>query len=232
MLSTKLRTIGGLLALVAAVQWVVIEAVVAAAWTNPTYSYLVNYISDLGTTICGGDFQGRVLCSPLNPLMNTSFAVQGVLFAIAAILLSGLLAGRGRIAVIVLGLLHGIGMVLVGLFHGESTGPSAGLIIHIAGAGVAILAANVLAIIVGIRSPGIGAPVWYRIMSIVLGAGGIVSELFQGAFPPIAGALERGGVYSFLLWQAVTGIAIIVLARRSGSRAVESESPELERSSV
>jgi len=215
--STRAR-IGGALAILAALQWIVIEAIVAAAWTNPAYSYAVNYISDLGTTVCGGDFQGRVLCSPLNPLMNGSFAAQGILFAIAAILLAPLLSGRGRAVVTVLGILNGVGLVLVALFHGESTGPSAGLIIHIAGAGVAILAANVLAIFVGIRSGRLGAPLSYRIVSIALGAGGIVSELFQGAFPEIGGALERGGVYSFLIWQAVTGVVVILAARKVGAR--------------
>lgn len=219
MASKKSSTIGGAIAIFAALQWVVLEAVVAAAWSNPAYDYAVNYISDLGTTVCGGDFQGRELCSPLNPLMNASFASQGVLFAIAAILLSRLLAGRGRAVVVVLGVLHGVGMVMVGLFHGEASGPSIGLILHIAGAGVAILAANVLAIFVGIRSGRIGAPLWYRILSIALGAGGIASELVQGAVPAIGGALERGGVYSFLLWQAITGILVIVHSRTRAARA-------------
>jgi hypothetical membrane protein len=218
--------LGGASAIFAALQWVVIEAVVAAAWANPSYNYAVNYISDLGTTACGADFDGRELCSPLSPLMNTSFATQGILFALAAILLSRLLTGRGRVFVVVLGVLQAVGMVLVAIFHGQAGGPSAGLLIHISGAGVAILAANVMAIFIGLRSGRLGAPLWYRIVSIALGAGGIASELVQGAFPAIGGALERGGVYSYLLWQAITGIAIIFLALRDrtwGMPAVDRE---------
>jgi hypothetical membrane protein len=218
--------LGGAFAIFAAFQWVVIEAVVAAAWTNPSYNYAVNYISDLGTTACGGDFDGRVLCSPLNPLMNTSFATQGILFAVAAVLLSQVLTGRGRVSVVILGLLQAAGMVLVAIFHGQAGGPSAGLLIHIGGAAIAILAANVMAIFIGLRSGRLGAPLWYWILSIALGAGGIASELVQGAFPAIGGAPERGGVYSYLIWQAITGVAVIVhmLRKRSfEARAVPRE---------
>ena len=47
-----------------AVQWVVSEAVAAAAWTSPPYSYATNYISDLGVPECGTHYQGRTICSP------------------------------------------------------------------------------------------------------------------------------------------------------------------------
>ncbi|MCU1527993.1 MAG: hypothetical protein JWP75_1756 [Frondihabitans sp.] len=218
--------LGSAIAVFAALQWVVIEAVVAAAWTNPSYSYAVNYISDLGTTTCGANFGGRVLCSPLSPLMNTAFATQGILFAVAAILLSQVMTGRGRVFVVILGLLQAAGMVLVAIFHGQAGGPSAGLMLHIGGAGVAILAANLIAIFVGLRSGRLGASLWYRILSVTLGAGGIVSELVQGAFPAIGGALERGGVYSYLAWQAVTGIAIIVLTLRKKNIGMRTVAPE------
>ncbi|MGW6399494.1 helix-turn-helix domain-containing protein [Streptomyces sp. NPDC055134] len=33
------------------------EAITAAAWTDPSYSYATNYISDLGVRECGTKFQ-------------------------------------------------------------------------------------------------------------------------------------------------------------------------------
>ncbi|MEU2133209.1 hypothetical protein [Streptomyces sp. NPDC018352] len=47
-----------------AVQWVVAEAIAAAARTDPPYSYATNHISDLGVPDRGTTSQDRVICSP------------------------------------------------------------------------------------------------------------------------------------------------------------------------
>lgn len=107
--------VGAILLIVNAVQWVVAEAITAAAWVNPPYDYATNYISDLGVPDCGAQFQGRDLCSPLNPVMNTSFALEGVLFAVAIVLLARSLSTGRRRLVMSLAIAHGIGMVTVGL---------------------------------------------------------------------------------------------------------------------
>lgn len=127
--------VGAVVLVVNAVQWVVAEAVGVGAWTVPPYSYATNYISDLGVPDCGTRFQGRAICSPLHALVNASFVTEGVLFAAGVVLLSGLVTGRARRVVVVLALLHGVGMVLVGLFHGSANGPGAGLVVHVAGGG-------------------------------------------------------------------------------------------------
>ena len=69
------------------------EAIAAAAWKSPTYSYADNWISDLGSATAGV-FQGRELNSPLHVVMNTGFIVQGLLFGIATLLLSRTISGR------------------------------------------------------------------------------------------------------------------------------------------
>jgi hypothetical membrane protein len=212
-------SLGAVVLVVNAVQWVIAEAVTAAAWTDPPYSYATNYISDLGVPDCGTQFQGRDICSPSHQLMNASFIAEGILFAAAVVLLSGLVTGRVRRVVIALGIAHGVGMVLVGLFHGSQDGPDSGLVIHVAGAAVGILCANTLAIMAGsLRS--LGLPPAYRVFSITVGSLGLLSEAFVGMSTSTAGVFERGGVYSWLLWSVVTG-GLLLLSRRSSPAMVE-----------
>jgi hypothetical membrane protein len=163
---------------------------------------------------CGTQFQGRDICSPLHPLMNGSFIAEGILFAVAILILSHLITrDRVRAAVRVLAVLHGIGFVLVGLFHGSQSGPDAGLIIHVSAAGVGIISANTIAILVGVNRP-LAAPAPYRIFSIAVAALGFLSETLVAVSTSTAGLFERGGVYSWLLWSLVTGILLLVYARR------------------
>lgn len=204
--------VGAILLVINAVQWVLAEAVVAAAWTDPPYSYATNYISDLGVPDCT-EFQGRNICSPLHATMNTSFIAQGVLFAIGVLLLARLLGGRARRIVRALALAHGVGFTLVGLFHGSSDGPDTGLVIHVVGAAVGILCANTVAILAG-SLRGLGLPAAYRRFSVAVGALGILSEALVGLSPDTAGLFERGGVYSWLLWGLVTGVLLLVKQRR------------------
>jgi hypothetical membrane protein len=205
--------LGAIVLVVNAVQWVVVEAVTAAAWTDPPYSYATNYISDLGVPGCGTEFQGRSICSPLHPLMNATFIAQGVLFAIGVLLLARLVGGRARRVVVGLALGHGVGFVLVGLFHGSPDGPGATLLIHVTGAAAGILAANAVAILAG-SLRGLGLPSAYRRFSVAVGVLGLASEALVGLSADTAGLFERGGVYSWLLWSLVTGVSLLIKERR------------------
>jgi hypothetical membrane protein len=208
--------VGAVVLVVNAVQWVVAEAVVAAAWARPPYSYASNYISDLGVADCGTRFQGREICSPLHSTMNGSFMLEGVLFATGVVLLAGLFGRRARRVVVALALAHGVGLVLVGLFHGSAGGPSGGLVVHVAGAAVGILCANTIVIIAG-SVRGHGLPAAYRSFSITVGVLGIVSEALVSVSAGTAGLFERGGVYSWLLWSLVTGALLLVRELRRGA---------------
>src|ERR1700737_1918360 len=70
-------------------EYFVARPIVAAAWPRP-YSYLHNYISDLGNTACGPFAYSQTtsvyVCSPLHPLMNASFVVVGLLTVAGAVL--------------------------------------------------------------------------------------------------------------------------------------------------
>jgi len=105
-----------ILLLLAGLQYVIIEAVVAAVWTDPPYNYATNLVPDLGNSACG-PYQDRVVCSPLYPLMNAGFIVQGLLFGAAGVLMSRLLAARARVAMLVLTLVFAVGLILTGVFH-------------------------------------------------------------------------------------------------------------------
>jgi len=82
--------VGGLLWVLAIVQYFLAQLVVAAAWSTP-YSLQDNYISDLGNTDCGmfalPHGQPTYVCSPSHGLMNLSFITLGVLAIAGAILL-------------------------------------------------------------------------------------------------------------------------------------------------
>jgi len=205
---------GAVLLIVNAIQWIAAEAITASAWMEPTYSYATNYISDLGVPDCGTQFQGRDLCSPLNLVMNTSFALEGILFALAVIFLSRVLNAARRRLVIALALAHGAGMVAVGLFHGSAQGSGPGLALHVAGAGVGILCANTIAILAG-SFRGLALPAPYRWFSVVIGTAGLVSIALVGMSATTAGIFERGSVYSWLSWSLVTGTMTLVHLLRS-----------------
>ncbi|MGW7540751.1 DUF998 domain-containing protein [Streptomyces sp. NPDC054770] len=211
--------VGAVVLVVNALQWVIAEGVAAAAWSDPPYSYARNYISDLGVPECGTKFQGREICSPAHTLMDTSFAVQGILFATAVVLLARLVEGRMRRVLTVLGVTHGVAFVLIGVFHGSAAGPRYSLVIHVVAAMIGILCANTVVIMAG-RLRGLGLPRPYRVFSVTVGVLGLLSELGVTISTGTAGAFERGGVYSWLLWSAVTG-GLVLAGRLRRTEMVE-----------
>ncbi|RJQ75646.1 DUF998 domain-containing protein [Pseudonocardiaceae bacterium YIM PH 21723] len=199
--------LGAVILIINALQWMIIEAISAGAWKNPPYSYATNYISDLGVPDCGSQFQGRELCSPMHTLMNTSFMLEGVLFGAGVVLVARLVSGRARRVLMTLAIAHGVGMIVVGIFHGSPDGPSFGLALHVGGAGVGILCANAIAILAG-SSGSLLPHLAYRVFSVVIGVLGIVGVVLVGVSESTAGIFERASVYSWLLWSVVTGVLL------------------------
>ncbi len=96
-------------------QYLVVQVIVAAAWTTP-FSYKDNYISDLGNTACGL-YDGLYVCSPLHSLMNGSFALFGVTMALGALLIyTEFKRTTWSLIGFVMMSLAGFGSILVGLF--------------------------------------------------------------------------------------------------------------------
>ena len=209
---TRLATVA---LLVGPVIYLAAEALSALAWTNPAYSYLHNWISDLGSTT-QGEFQGRLVNSPLHDVMNAGFILQGALFALGTVLLARYLPGKLHAATAGIGTVVGLGYVLLGIFHGSADAAADGsLALHFTGAGIAILGANVLALVLGIH--------WWRNpatrrlghASAPLGAVGLVATIvlvasFGTDLP--SGLIERLAVYPIVLWQIRVALQLLLRA--------------------
>ena len=211
---------GGALLMLAALQYLVLEAVTAAGWQHPAYNYAKNFISDLGNPVPGDVFDGRVIDSPLHLVMDTAFIAQGTLFIAAAVLLYRVAGRRLRGALLALAILHGTGVIMVGLFHESSAALHNGVIIaHSIGAALAIVAGNAIAITAGTAGRRLGLPAWYRILSVTLGIAGLAAFVLLQADHPLyvaaGGVPERIAVYTILAWEAATGLGTVLSLTRS-----------------
>ena len=202
------RYIAGAVAfIVGGLQYATLEAVAASAWSRPPYDYVYNYISDLGVPEAQV-YNGRDVDSPLAWVMNTGLVVHGLLFVLGAVLLAGLFDGAARRLFVAFALLHGVGIVLVGLFHEASGVPVA----HVGGALLAILFGNLAALVAGLSWRALGLPGWFGVASIALPVVGLLSEvvLLVGlADARFDGLFERGGVYSITVWEVLFGAVML-----------------------
>jgi hypothetical membrane protein len=194
----------GLVAVVTGVQYLVLEAVAAAAWVDPRYRYTYNYISDLGVPGPRSDTGHRVIDSPLSAVMNTAFVVQGLGFLVVGLLLARHHPRRHLITAFAGA--HAVGNVLVASFP-SSTGSG----LHVVGAVLAIAGGNAAAFTVGTAK---GGPL--RLVSAVLPVLGLVGILLLGRVGAgeLDGLWERGGVYSITAWEIAFGVALLVTSRR------------------
>jgi hypothetical membrane protein len=112
--------LGGAAWIVATLQYAIVQVVVAAAWHHPPYSWLGNYISDLGNTVCGRftvpHGTPAYVCSPMHSAMNASFIITGILTIAGALLLrSSWPRSRATTVALVLWVITGLGKIVVGL---------------------------------------------------------------------------------------------------------------------
>jgi len=206
--------IAGALLLLAGVQYAVLEYLAASAWHHPTYSYTVDFISDLGNPVAADVFQGRVINSPWHVLMDIAFVAQGLLFITAGVLLLGNGTGRLRRVLLVLALAQGAGVILVGFFHESSAALHNGVIVvHGIGAAAAILAGNITALVIGAKGARLAAPRWLRRASTALGVLGLAAFVLLQADRPLynaaGGVPERAAVYTILIFEVMTGAALL-----------------------
>ncbi|UMB68756.1 DUF998 domain-containing protein [Mycobacterium paraterrae] len=165
--------------------YLTLEAVAACAF-RPHYSYLRNFISDLGVP---------GVHSPLAWLMNVGFCVQGSLFLAGAVAFrrSGLLPACAAA--------NAVGNVVIAFFHSGSVPHAVGAVLAIVGGNATVLAASSI----------VGG--WHRRVSIGLGVFGLLSfvvfviELGNPTSP--LGAVERCSVYSITGWQLLTGARLL-----------------------
>lgn len=216
-----LAGIGVTLMATGALWYVLTEAITAYAFVN--YSYATNWISDLGVTT-PGSYQGRAIDSPLAGVMNAGFTTAGLLTAVAGVLLFWAApAGRRRIAILLLGLLHGAGLAVVGLVNGSQENQDAGLSgFHFGGALVAILCGNALVILLASSTLREMLPTWARKLTIGFGAFGYAClvGLIATVALPIAPIFERGTVYAFQA-AALVLAGVMISKHRARDRAID-----------
>jgi hypothetical membrane protein len=178
--------------------YVAFEAVAAADF-RPRYSYIDNFVSDLG--VPGAS-------SPLALLMNVGFFANGVLFLVGAVALRKTGAFLGLAAV------NAFGNALIAFFHSGSATHAVGAVLAIVGGNAAVLAGSSI----------VGG--WHRKVSVGLGVFGLLSfvlfviDLTSAAVPH--GVVERCSVYSITVWQLLTAAALL---RRPPGTIRKSRSP-------
>lgn len=216
---SRRRAWAGAVALTACLGYFATEAIAASAWRDPPYSYVRNYISDLGITDCVAQAGGPAACSSLAPVMNTGLLVAGLLPIAAALCLGPLIAAaHTRRAVVGFATLHGCGSAVVGLVHSAPGSPAGTPFLHFAAAYLAIVSGNFLVLTAGLAARRNGAPPWFALVSVVLAVAGIAAggTLLTTAGVP-AGLFERLAANAVTVWEGLTGVAFIAaLFRRRG----------------
>ncbi|KAA0102360.1 DUF998 domain-containing protein [Mycolicibacterium sp. P1-18] len=174
------------------------EAIAAAAF--PGYRYDTNFISDLGRPD-----------SPLSPLMNTAFAVQGTLFLAAAVALTRTRRGPGSRVFVACAAANAVGNVGVAMVPSGGAGIAW---VHVTAATVAIVGGNA-AILAGYRL--VSESRWYRTASVGIAAVGFLAFalLAVGAVTAsttvvLPGAVwERTCVYTIIGWQLLAALRLL-----------------------
>ena len=211
--SPQLLRASGLLWMLAALWYLLCEAIAAVGF--PGYSYATNYISDLGVPGTG-TLEGRVLDSRLSEVMNAGFLGEGLLVALAGVLLyAALPPRRGRSLFLALVLAHAVGISFVGLVPGSPANLDNGLMtLHVLGAFAAIGAGNLAAIAAGSFALRDVLPRRIGLTGILLGVLGFFSAFLLTAhlvFPD--GVTERGAVYTVIAWHVVLGVTLLRRSR-------------------
>lgn len=185
---------------VSSIQYFVVQAMVASAWKKPPYSWRLNAISDLGATGCG-QFDGRMMCSPLHGLMNASLIGLGLAMAVGAALTFQTFrrsrVGFGMMAA------AGMGAVLVGLVPLDTV-----YWVHITGADLAFLLGNVALIIFGFTLRLARWLSWYSIVSGVAGLVALYLFLAHDRSFLGLGGMERAVAYPQTIWLIVAGLCM------------------------
>ena len=213
------RTGAFLLLLGPLVSWAA-EFITAAAWQDPPYSPLHNWVSHLGLTGPAQTAFGQVGNSPLGAVMDAGWVIYGVLLIVGTLLVFDLRKGARPIVIVVLAVLAGVGVSLVGLFQGSNENVANGLIaFHTFGAQGVMLAGNAMAIVVGANGSRIGLDDGRSTSSLVLGIVGLVAfplfmvDVFTGWMWNI-GMFERGVIYPIMIGHLLLARGLIAAQQR------------------
>ncbi|CAM5333843.1 DUF998 domain-containing protein [Streptomyces chartreusis] len=200
------------------VAWVA-EFITAAAWQDPPYSPLYNWVSHLGLTGPPQTAFGQVANSPLGAVMDSGWVIYGALLIIGAFLVFDPRKGTRPITIMILAVLAGVGVCLVGIFQGSNANVDNGLIaFHTLGAQGVMLAGNLMAIFAGAGGTRIGLTRGRSIASITLGSVGLIAfplfmaDVFTGWMWNI-GLFERAVIYPIMIGHALLGSSVAAAQR-------------------
>jgi hypothetical membrane protein len=215
------RNVHAAIALLAAVIAILLaEAIAAAAWHHPSYSYADDFVSDLGVPGPATLFKGHVIHSPLAAVLNTGFVVYGVLVALAATLLLRP-RDQGRMARwqrrLFIG--SGLGLVLAAFLH---EAPAWSLPYHALGAALIMCGGNVAVFLTGRLGPRLGQPTWLGRLFTGLGAFGFIAFVVvqvlvvvdSAVLPHNIGTLERLAAYPVLVAELVAAMGLLAESSR------------------
>jgi hypothetical membrane protein len=217
----KQRIAGGALAL-AGGGFLIAEAVSAAAWKTPEYSYLKNFISDL--EVAGPvTVAGNLLHSPLWLVMSAAFVVNGLLVTAALLILGAPYLRRLLpLLIVVTGISYGLGLAWDGFFHEDTALPQ-----HILGAIGIGIGGNLSLILLGVFGLRGRLPRGLAVVELVLGAVGLTFYLLLSYVPhDIAGLVERIAAYPLFLSQLGLGVALLSVSSTTLERWVPSSTKE------
>ncbi|WP_078651596.1 DUF998 domain-containing protein [Streptomyces xylophagus] len=200
------------------VSWVA-EFVTAAAWQDPPYSPLYNWVSHLGLTGPPQTAFGQVANSPLGAVMDTGWVIYGTLLIVGTFLVFDPRKGTRPVSIMILAVLAGVGVSLVGIFQGSNANVDNGLIaFHTVGAQGVMLAGNIMAIVVGAGGTRIGLTRGRSVASIALGTVGLIAfplfmaDVFTGWMWDI-GLFERAVIYPIMIGHALLGSSVAAAQR-------------------
>jgi hypothetical protein len=206
------------------VSWVA-EFITAAAWQDPPYAPLYNWVSHLGLTGPSQVAFHQVGNSPLGTVMDTGWVLYGALLIVGAFLVFDLRQGFRPIAIVVLAAVSGLGVSLVGIVQGSNANVANGLIAwHTFGAQGVMVAGNIMAIVVGAVGTRIGLTRGRRAASMALGVVGLTSfvvfltDVFSGWMWNV-GLFERATIYPIMVGHLLLGAGLNAIPRHSTTAA-------------
>ncbi|WP_431774072.1 DUF998 domain-containing protein [Streptomyces cucumeris] len=205
-----------------AAQFLVVQLIAGSLWHTP-YSWRNNNISDLGNVRCQmwDESRPRYVCSPLHTLMNTSFAVQGVLLLIGMVL-TGFIWGRGAMAwtTRILFAIGAAGWVLVGMVPADVNED-----LHVLGALLIMGLGNIGLLCAGcVRKDAPLARV--RVVSLTLAATAFLATwMFFARHDPGTGlgGMERIAAGMTQLWTLAVALVALRATGTASSRQVRSD---------
>ena len=199
---------------------ILMGVITAEALFPGTYGTAHNQISDLGSTWDPG---GKVY-EPSATIFNTTMLITGPMIAVAAGFLYR--ASRRRAVTIALGVL-GLGIFLVGIFHGhmingefsnKGVHPIVSMVAFVSGPIAALLSARLT------RGP-------FRYLAAALGTIGLLAVLLTGTLGDThlgKGGIERWIAYPTVLWLVAFGGYILAVRPEELLRSVRKDKPTSE----